>query len=128
MFRREDNGWCVSSSWFIVSDKDNPILKLTRDLLFEYWKKYNFLIDYFAFHMMLKLSAQKYNYIWDEVPFISNQIPHQMQFKGLWDKYSDDLMKKFADMSDFHKLTYAGNRNLTDDTLFNYLISGRSKY
>ena len=33
----------VGSSWFITSEKESPVLKTTRDLLYEYWRKENYL-------------------------------------------------------------------------------------
>ena len=37
-FFQERSYGCVGSSWFISSEKGNPILKTTRDLLYEYWR------------------------------------------------------------------------------------------
>ncbi|MBR0034684.1 MAG: hypothetical protein IJP54_03315, partial [Synergistaceae bacterium] len=33
------------------------------------------------------------------------QLPHQMQFR-MYEDYSDEKMKYFAGISDFHKMTY----------------------
>ena len=38
------------SSWFITSCANNKILLAVRELLWEYWKKENTLIDYFLIH------------------------------------------------------------------------------
>jgi hypothetical protein len=45
-WRRGDDAINLSS-WLISSEKNNPIIVLTRDLLYEYWKKYNYLQHYF---------------------------------------------------------------------------------
>ena len=102
---RENHFSSLASNWFIVADSHHPIIKLTRDLLFAYWKDHNHLMHYFIFHMFFKMAAEAYNDIWAHVPFVSNRMPHEMQF-SMYQDYSDDKMKYFASISDFHKLTY----------------------
>ena len=39
----------AGSNWFITAEKESPVLKMTRDLLYEYWRKENYICDYFLF-------------------------------------------------------------------------------
>ena len=55
----------ISSSWLINSCADNDIIKLTKKLLWEYWKDYNTLKDYFIFHMFFAMSARKLSDQWE---------------------------------------------------------------
>lgn len=96
---------CIASSWFIVSDANNPVITLTRDLLFDYWKNHKHLIHYFLFHMFFKMSAKAYPDEWQKVPYFLNWPPLEMQY-FMYEEYSDERLKYFADRSDFHKLTY----------------------
>ena len=41
----------VGSSWFITAEKGSPILRTTRDLLYEFWSKNDRLIHYYLFHL-----------------------------------------------------------------------------
>ena len=112
---------CVASSWFIVSDAHNPIITLTRDLLFQYWKDYDYLIHYFLFHMFFKMATEAYPDKWSKVPYFSNRPPHEMQH-SMYDDYSDDRMKYFAGISDFHKLTYVRPEKLTPSSILQHVI------
>ena len=85
--------------------KNNPVLILTRDLLFAYWKSHNYLIHYFIFYFFMKLAAEKYNEEWNSIPFFSDLPPHILQ-RELFTKYSDERMAQLERMSDIHKLTY----------------------
>ena len=78
---------------------------LTRDLMFRYWKDYDYLMHYFLFHMFFKMATEAFADEWSKVPVFSNQLPHQMQFR-MYEDYSDEKMKYFAGISDFHKMTY----------------------
>ena len=59
-FQERNNFGCVGSSWFITSEKRSPILRTTRDLLYEYWRISNNLYNYFTFHLFFKMSCEKY--------------------------------------------------------------------
>ena len=80
-------------------------MKFTRDLLFEYWKRYDYLLHYFLFHMFFKMATEAYKDLWEQVPYFSNLPPHEMQFLTNTD-YSDNKMKYFSEISDFHKLSH----------------------
>ncbi|MBQ3653015.1 MAG: hypothetical protein II954_01205, partial [Synergistaceae bacterium] len=95
----------VASNWFITADAHNPILELTRDLHFEYWRTYDYCIYYGVFHMFFKMASEVFADEWSKVPVILSQLPHQMQFR-MYEDYSDEKMKYFAGISDFHKMTY----------------------
>lgn len=94
-----------AQNWFMSSEKNNPVLILTRDLLFAYWKSHNYLIHYFIFYFFMKLAAEKYNEEWNSIPFFSDLPPHILQ-RELFTKYSDERMAQLERMSDIHKLTY----------------------
>lgn len=95
----------AAQNWFMSAEKNNPILCLTRDLLFQYWKTYNSTIHYFIFYFFMKLAAEKYNKEWNLIPFFSDVPPHIMQ-RELFTEYSKERMEQLKRMSDIHKLTY----------------------
>lgn len=100
-----NNNDCMSASnWFISSNKDNPILITTRDLLLEYWRTKDSLINYFVFHLFFTMATRKYSELWKKVINIPNQIPHILQFE-LTNKYSQKRMDEIKHLSTFHKLT-----------------------
>ena len=95
----------AAQNWFMSAEKNNPILCLTRDLLFQYWKTYNSTIHYFIFYFFMKLATEKYNKEWNLIPFFSDVPPHIMQ-RELFAEYSEKRMNQLKRMSDIHKLTY----------------------
>lgn len=97
----------LGSNWFIVAQKGNPILRTTRDLLYEFWREHDTLDGgfYFVFHCMFKLAAQKYPELWAKVPLFSNIPPHVLQIESFY-RYSPKRFEQIKNMSHFHKLTY----------------------
>ena len=92
---------------FIVSEPDNPILSLTRDLLLEYWKDHDYVIHYFIFNIFLGMAAERFPQECQKVPFFSTDTVHDIS-SAVWnnENFSEERMKEFAEQSDFHKLTY----------------------
>lgn len=115
----------ICSSWFISAWKGDPILSTTRDLIFEYWKKHDFLDNYFLFHLFFHLATERYKQEWDKVPLFSNLPPHYLQFE-LFDNYSSDRYDQIMAAADFHKLTYKDQRMATGQrgSFYNHLILG----
>ena len=85
IFFKRDLFFFNLSSWFITSEKESPVLKTTRDLLYEYWRKENDLCYYFLFHEFFLFAYEKYKNDYIHIPNISNNPEHLLQ------KY---LMKK----------------------------------
>lgn len=52
------------SNWFITSTTNNPILMMTKELLYEYWKGHNSAIHYFIFHMLFQLVIENFDDEW----------------------------------------------------------------
>ncbi len=102
-FKRGDES-ILLSSWFITAEKENPILKTTRDLLYEYWKNNNFLLHYYMLHLFFTLATQKYPELWEQVPKFSNIPTHILQFEFL-EEYSKERFEQIKKMSSMHKLS-----------------------
>ena len=113
----------IGSSWFITSEKGSPIIRTTRDLLYEYWRLNNNLFDYFLFHMFFKISCFFYYKDFKNVPFISNRPPHQLR-DVLNHDYSKKLYDKIINSSSIHKLSI---KQLTADkkkggTMYHHIL------
>lgn len=113
----------VASSWFITSEVNNPILKDTLNLLNEYWKKHNYLINYFLFHFFFAMATQKYNEQWRKVDRFSNLPPHILQFE-LLENYSNKRFEQIENMASFHKLNQKLDfSKCKGDTNYDYIIN-----
>ena len=113
----------AASSWFMVSYSHDKIITLTRDLLFEYWKSHDYVMHYFLIHMFLKMAANAYPDEWEKMPAMSNQPPFHMG-DARYDDYSEDRMKYFESISDFHKLTYKFKDGIppSQSSIFQHII------
>ena len=112
----------VPSNWFIVSDAHDPILTLIRDLHFEYWTRYDYLVHYFIFHMFFLMAIEKYPEEWSKVPFISDYVNHNMQ-RAMREDYSEEIMRSLAQACDIHKLTYKlGKRIPSSSSIYQHIL------
>ena len=106
------------SSWFMTSEKESPVLKTTRDLIYEYWRKENYLCDYFLFHLLFKIAFQRYNKDYINMPNFSNIPVHFLQ-KQLLNKFNYHLFLHILESASVHKLT---KRFSLDNQTFVYYI------
>lgn len=95
----------VASSWFISAVKSEPILMMTRNLLFQYWKDYNSVEHYFLFHMFFALSTEYYSELWEDVSLYNNHSPHVLMWE-LGKNYTAKRWEQIMLMSPIHKLTH----------------------
>ena len=108
IFQTENQSNSLGSSWFIVAEKGNPILRTTRDLLYKFWQDHDVLGNggfYYTFHHMFKLAGDKYPALWDKVPNFSNLNPHLLQ-REFFKPYNPDRFEQIKRLSNFHKLSY----------------------
>lgn len=119
--KRMDIEPIVCSSWFISSHSNQPILVLTRDLLFEYWKTHDKAENYFIFHIFFTISTRRYADDWKMVPVFNNQSPHTLQFE-LGDKFSQDRWNDIMKISKFHKLNHHNDYTKSKNTFYWYII------
>ncbi|SDQ08207.1 Capsular polysaccharide synthesis protein [Streptococcus equinus] len=93
------------SNWLITSTTYNPILMMTKELLYEYWKKHDSAIHYFIFHMFFQLVIENFEDEWKKVVPVSSSTPHILLLR-LFDSYDDRIMEGILYQSSIHKLTY----------------------
>ena len=115
----------IADSWFITSEIGNPILETVKDLLFIYWKKNNYLIDYFLIHYFFTLTVNyKYKKIFDNSITIPNLLPHILQYECL-NKYNENRLNEIKKQSAFHKLTHKIEASkISEDSFYNHIIKG----
>lgn len=115
----------VAQNWFMSTEKNEPILTLTRDLLFDYWNTHNNAIHYFIFYFFMKLAADFYKEEWNNVPWFSDLPPHIMQ-RELNMPYSGVRWQQLCRMSDIHKLSYKIVVNKNEDTFYKHLLNSKT--
>lgn len=118
--RRDDDNM-VASSWLIASTTNQPILLLTRDLLYAYWEKYNYLVDYFLFHLFFAMATRKFKEDWDRIPVYNNHSPHILQFE-LENTYDEQRWDQIMKMSAFHKLNWHNDYSKFPNSNYAHII------
>lgn len=93
------------SNWFITSETHNELLELTKYLLYKYWGKYDYVKDYFIFHLMFQLAIETYPEKWKEVFPASNTLPHILLL-NLFEDFNQTWWDNLLLTTPFHKLTY----------------------
>lgn len=93
------------SSWFMTAHSGNPIIMLTRTLLHEYWRTYNYAVDYFILHNFLRMSIEAYPQVWNKVVPFSNSTPHILLLR-LFDTFDPETWEGIRAQTSFHKLSY----------------------
>ena len=105
------NGWLDMEminmgSWLMYSKKSNNyLLTETRKLLYKYWKKYNYLKNYFLLHMFFRMVTDENPEEWEKVPMIS-QIDSHYMMRELNRKYNEERCIEIMKITSVHKLTY----------------------
>jgi len=122
-FFKKDLFFFNLSSWFITSEKDSPVLKTTRDLLYEYWRRENDLCYYFLFHEFFLIAFNRYKEDYFDMPDISNTPEHYLQnylMKPMNIKEYLNLVKNIS----VHKLNIKFiNKNFkSKDSYLNYIF------
>lgn len=95
----------AASSWLMTAYAGNPIILLTRALLHEYWRRYNYAVDYFILHNFIQMSIAAYPEVWAKVVPFSNATPHILLLR-LFEEYDENLWEGLKGQTSFHKLSY----------------------
>lgn len=93
------------SSWFISSVSGTAIMGLTRDLLYKYWEKNNYLVDYFLFHQFMCISCLAFPQEFDNVFKIDNALPHILLLESN-QEFNKEKFSEICKLTTIHKLTY----------------------
>ncbi len=93
------------SSWFMTACANNPILELTRALLYRYWEKHNAMVDYFLIHDFFQLAIEAYPEEWNRVIPFSNAVPHILLLR-LFESFDEEVWNAARKQVPFHKQSY----------------------
>lgn len=105
------NGWMDMEminmgSWLMYSKyKNNIILSETQSLLYGYWKKYNYIKNYFLMHIFFRMVTDENPKLWNQVPMI-NHIDSHLLMQELPKQYDENRCKQIMQLTPIHKLTY----------------------
>lgn len=97
--------WGGIGNWFITSCTNNNVLLVLRDMLFAYWKDYDFIVDYFIFHLFFSMLREVYL---SEIA----AMPYGYAGNSVWlgyhlgSRFDEKTWNRLTMNVAFHKLTY----------------------
>lgn len=113
----------IISNWFITAKANHKLIFMIKELLYEYWKNNDELVDYFIFHDFFQILIDRYPEEWNSVIPFSNSLPHILLLR-LFEEYNQETWKAVLDMTPFHKLTYKFDEDMTklDGTYYKKIL------
>ena len=117
----------MGSSWYIVAQKGNAVLKRVLELLSAYWARENKLRDYYLFHLFFYLAITQNTQGREAlraIPYVPNVDAHTLQYT-LFEDYDERVWKQTISRSPIHKLTWKFNHNEPLDksgTNYDYIL------
>lgn len=97
------------SSWLIYAVCNNNILSAVRSMLLSYWKKENYLIDYYLLHHFLTIAMEYFPEEMSRIPKIPNDLSHILLLE-LFEPYDYKRYQLMKQFTSFHKLSYKFTR------------------
>jgi len=115
------------SSWFMTSCSNNKILLAVRELLWEYWKKNNRLIDYFLLHHFIMIVSEYYKDEWNKMVQFPNSFPHVLLLM-MFEDFNQEKWDAVTESCPFHKLAYKRSEEdmAKTGTYFNHIMNSKS--
>ncbi len=93
------------SSWFMFAKSNSRLLVAVRELMYNYWRDNDHLIEYFLLHVFLQMAMEKYPEEIAAMPKHCNSTPHILQLQ-LFESYDDFLFRDICAQTFIHKLSY----------------------
>ena len=107
---------------YISAHSNSRILTCVRDLLFEYWKKENYAVNYSIFHLFFQMAEEKYATEWNEIFKYPNHCTHILR-KDINRPFDPERFEEIKDVCPIQKLTYKKDyKNGPENSFYNELI------
>ena len=98
------DGFC-GTNYLIGAKKGEKILYYTLQILLEYWKENNFLVNYFTHMNVITTVCKKFKSEFQQIPFFSFYPVQQLQRELLSD-FSEARWEELNSVTSIHKLTH----------------------
>ncbi len=110
-----------ASNWLIVNNSNSQLLALTRKLVFQYWKDYNYAVNYLFLDLLMALASRRYPEEWENMPPYNNYAPRVL-LKEAAKPFKETRWQEYLNMCSFHKLTYKLKFVNTPDSTLSYIL------
>ena len=110
-----------ASNWLIVNNSNSQLLALTKKLVFQYWKDYDYPVNYLFLDLLMALASRRYPKEWEDMPPYNNYNPRMLQ-KELPKDFNEARWQEYLGRSSFHKLTYKLKFTNTPTSTLSYIL------
>ncbi len=111
-----------ASNWLIVNNSNSQLLALTKKLVFQYWKDYNYSVNYLFLDLLMALASRRYPEEWNNMPPYNNYAPRVLQ-KELPKDFNENRWQEYLNMASFHKLTHKFKFTNTPNSTLSYILN-----
>lgn len=106
-FAFHSDSYVKNNTWFIKASQGDLIITNMRNLLFEYWKHENRLINYFLYHLFFDLMIEKSSFLakeWQKTPLLYDDC-YDLEY-CFFSPYSEEKWEEIKAKTSIHKLSY----------------------
>ena len=112
------------ASWFLTSQTNSKIMMILRDTLYEYWQRYNCLVDYSMIHLFFNMMINDYKKELSGMPIYYAKYPRYLSMNELFgEKYDAKIIEKIKGNGGFVKISYRYDaRKMAPDSFYSTLV------
>ena len=109
-----EGSWHGISNWFITSSRENHLLLLLREMLYEYWRRYDCVLDYHVFHLFFSMIAYKHPDEIKKMPLLNSYHCIEL-LQHLGEDSQPERLERFLTRVSIHKLSYRLNKKIMEN-------------
>lgn len=112
------------SNWFITAYTNNKVLMLLWDMLMEYWKDYDCMIDYYIFHLFFEMVAKEFPEEIEAMPY-GNSMDSLVLLHHWGETFKQKKWDRVTRQVCFHKLAFRTNDKTkkNKENYYNFIIN-----
>ena len=113
----------VMNNFFISAHRNDKLLKLTKLLLYEYWRRNDYCCDYWIMYDFFEIARAEFPAEWEKVVPVDHTKIHILQSR-FFKPFDEKVYRAAIDGSPFHKLSWKAEEDelAMQGTLCRYLL------
>lgn len=103
------------STWLLHSRAHNDVVRMTRNIVFAYWRKEKYVVEYLMIYIMLQLVCEKNRDLTGWFPYANSDYCHQY-LNALDAPFCEKMLTHITAMSSIHKMSYKLKESVLTNT------------
>ena len=111
------------SSWFIHCTKSNDCMRQIRNVMFAYWTKQKYVIEYLSCYIIMTIVLYKNKQL-ETMPYANSDYSHLL-FNALDAPFDEEKYEHITELTQIHKLSYKLQESVlkSDHTFYSYILN-----